>query len=476
MNKPELLVIDDDLAIRKYIAHFLSSLGYAVECVGSGPEAIAWLNSGRSPELILLDVIMPGMDGLEVLALLKKFKPTRPIIILSGIGQVKTVVEAIKLGASDYLRKPFEDHDLELAITNALEKQKLREEVSSLRKQLTEHNQEFNLSANPRFVRIREIAQQVADTDVPVLILGESGVGKEVFARFIVERSNRRDQPFVKVNCAALPHDLLESELFGYERGAFTGATAEKPGKFELAGKGTILLDEIGEMDPRLQAKLLHVLQDCEYSRLGGKRIIRAEARVLASTNRRLAEMVAKSEFREDLYFRLNVISIEIPPLREHPEDIPVLCLNLVAKYREKYKSSVEKLPQELLDAFQQFNWPGNIRQLENSVKRYLLMPDLEMALAELTTKEESVPTAASDAPAPARTPARQPLHLKELGAKAAEQAERAIVLQVLEQTNWNRKQAARLLDISYKALRNKLKKWKLDNRSRNEMIEAQLT
>ena len=469
MQKPELLVVDDDQTIRQYLTHFLSSAGYNVECVASGSDAIARLSSGRSPDLILLDVMMPGMDGLEVLSHIKRLKPALPIVILSGVGQVKTVVEAIKLGATDYLSKPFEDQELELAIENAIEKQKLREEVRTLRRQLADNDQE--LSGNPRMVRIRDIARQVADTDVPVLILGESGVGKEVLARYVVEQSSRRDLPFIKVNCAALPHDLLESELFGYERGAFTGALSEKPGKFELAGKGTILLDEIGEMSSHLQAKLLHVLQDCEYSRLGGRRTIRAEARVLASTNRRLEEMVAKSEFREDLYFRLNVISIEIPPLRERREDIPILCTTLVEKYREKYKSSMDQLPRELLEAFIRFDWPGNIRQLENAVKRFLILPDLEMALAEVKLNAE--PRGVS-VPLPAAPSAPQPLHLKELSAKAAEQAEQEVVLRVLHRTNWNRKQTARELDISYKALRNKLKKWNLDNRNREPAANVQ--
>jgi two-component system response regulator AtoC len=469
MNKQELLVVDDDETIRQYLTHFLSTAGYSVECVASGSDAIARLSSGRSPDLILLDVMMPGMNGLEVLSHFKKLKPALPIVILSGLGHVKTVVEAIKLGATDYLSKPFEDQELELTIENALEKQKLREEVRILRQQLAENDQELNVSGNPRMLRVREIARQVADTDVPVLILGESGVGKEILARFVVEQSGRSDQPFVKVNCAALPNDLLESELFGFERGAFTGAVSEKPGKFELAGKGTILLDEIGEMNSHLQAKLLHVLQDSEYTRLGGKRPIRAEARVLASTNRRIEEMVANGEFREDLYFRLNVIRIEIPPLRERREDIPILCTNFVAKYREKYRSSVEQLPRVLLEAFIRFDWPGNIRQLENAVRRYLILPDLEMAFAELKMNAETdVKTA--------QAPSWQPLHLKEVSAKAAEHAEREVVLRVLQQTNWNRKQTARQLDISYKALRNKLKKWNLDNRSRAQVANVQVS
>src|SRR6185295_3093855 len=234
-------------------------------------------------------------------------------------------------------------------------------------------------------------ARQVAETDVPVLITGESGVGKEILARFVHANSGRADQPYVKVNCAALPHDLLESELFGYERGAFTGAVSDKPGKFELAGKGTLLLDEIGEMSPPLQAKLLHVLQDNEFSRLGGKRVVQVHARILASTNRRLEESVSRGEFREDLYFRLNVIAIEIPPLRERRDDIPLLCSHFVSKYRDKYKSPVLQLPRELMESFMRFDWPGNIRQLENTVKRYLILPDSDVMLPSMSSAAHEV-------------------------------------------------------------------------------------
>jgi two-component system response regulator AtoC len=313
---------------------------------------------------------------------------------------------------------------------------------------------------NIRMSKIREIAKQVADTDVPVLILGESGVGKEVLARFIHTHSSRHDKPFVKVNCAALPHDLLESELFGYERGAFTGALNDKPGKFELADKGTLLLDEIGEMTPHLQAKLLHVLQDSEYMRLGGKKNVRVDARVLASTNIDLEQAVGNGKFREDLYFRLNVIRLEIPPLRERREDIPILANYLLAKYRDRYKSTVDEFPAQLLDAFMRYDWPGNIRQLENAVKRYLILPDMEMTLAELKDSANS----SGPVVIPIK-PKEDRMSLKDVGSRAAEQAERELVLKVLEETAWNRKQAARRLNICYKALLNKLKRWQIEKR-----------
>jgi two-component system, NtrC family, response regulator AtoC len=472
MKSISILIADDDASVRSYLARFLSSCGYLTMAVESGDEAIVRMKGQPTPDLVLLDVMMPGTNGLEVLAHLKKVNPNVPVIILSGVGHIKTVVEAIHLGAADYLSKPFEEEELQLTIRNALEKMELRDEVKLLRRQLAEsEDQELGISSNSRMVRVREVARQVAETDVPVLITGESGVGKEVLARYIHAHSGRSEQPYVKVNCAALPHDLLESELFGYERGAFTGAVSDKPGKFELAGRGTLLLDEIGEMSPPLQAKLLHVLQDNEYSRLGGKRVVTVHARILASTNRRLEESVARGEFREDLYFRLNVIAIEIPPLRERRDDIPLLCSHFVSKYREKYKSPVLQLPRELMESFMRFDWPGNIRQLENTVKRYLILPDSDVMM----TSSPPPPEIKAPVETETRVTTPQPLYLKEVGAHAAEQAERELVLRTLEQTHWNRKEAARMLNISYKALRNKLKKWNLKGNVTSPVFNQQV-
>jgi DNA-binding NtrC family response regulator len=451
MNKRSILVVDDDKNTRDYLATFLSSCGYAVECAASGDEAIQRLGTGIAPSLILLDIMLPGKDGMEVLASVKASNPLVPIIILSGIGQIKTVVEAMKMGASDYLTKPFEEEALELAVENVLEKQKLKEELKTLRQQLAYVEQGNILTSNQQMLRIVDVARHVASTDVPVLILGESGVGKEVLASFIHEQSNRADGPFVKVNCAALPHELLESELFGYERGAFTGAIRDKIGKFEMADKGTLLLDEIAEMSPHLQAKLLHVLQDAEFSRLGGKKPVKVNVRVLAATNKKLKEAVLKGEFRNDLYFRLNVIKVEIPPLRERREDIPLLCNHFLEKYRERYQSPVDHFPKELVETFMRYEWPGNVRQLENVIKRYLILPD-----ADVTS--ELRPTTAE----PAAIQHQGNVSLKEVAGHAAEVAEKEVVLRMLEETGWNRKESARRLRISYKALRNKLKKWQL--------------
>lgn len=404
---------------------------------------------------------MPGINGIEVLESVKKTNPTIPVIILSAAGQTKTVVEAMKMGAADFLVKPFEEQELELAIENVVEKQKLKEEVKTLKRQLDSYVDAGDiLTTNPKLLKIKEIAKHVADTDVPVLVTGESGVGKEVLARYVHTHSSRHDKPFVKVNCAALPNELLESELFGYERGAFTGALNDKPGKFELADKGTLLLDEIGEMTPHLQAKLLHVLQDSEYTRLGGKRTIHVDARVLASTNINLEENVANGKFREDLYFRLNVIRVDIPPLRERREDIPVLANYFLCRYRDRYKSTVDEISPSLMDSFLRYDWPGNVRQLENAVKRYLILPDMNMNLSELKEQTQST----TSVPVPVK-PKEDNMSLKDVGTRAAEHAEKELVLRVLEETSWNRKQAARRLNICYKALLNKLKRWQIDNR-----------
>ena len=463
MSKRSILVVDDDKNTRDYLAAFLGASGFAVECLGSGDEAIERLAAGHSPSMILLDVMLPGKDGIEVLANVKAIHPSIPIIILSGIGQIKTVVEAMKMGASDYLTKPFEEEALELAISNAIEKERLKEEVKTLKQQLAYVEQGNILTSNPQMLRIIDISRHVAATDVPVLILGESGVGKEVIASFIHEQSNRSDGPFVKVNCAALPHELLESELFGYERGAFTGAIRDKIGKFEQADKGTLLLDEIGEMSPHLQAKLLHVLQDGEFSRLGGKKGVKVNVRVIAATNKKLKEAVLKGEFRNDLYFRLNVIKLEVPPLRERREDIPLLCNYFLEKYRERYQSPVQQFPKDLMETFLRYDWPGNVRQLENIVKRYLILPDADVT-AELRSASSE--------------PVAQPVQtanvsLKEVAGHAAEVAEKEVVLRVLEETNWNRKESARRLKISYKALRNKLKKWQLVRERPGEAVRT---
>jgi two-component system response regulator AtoC len=446
-------VVDDENSTRDALSVLLSGLGYEVAVATSGDEAVSRLTSGHLPAVVMLDLVMPGMNGLDVLDHIKSTYPQIPVVILSAMGQIKTVVDAMNRGASDYLVKPFQEAELTIALESTLEKQRLRDEVRVLRRRLDQFDPAEFLSSSPQMLRLKEIARQIAETDAPVLVLGETGVGKELLARYIHEQSPRRDRPFVKVNCAALPHDLLESELFGYERGAFSGAERDKPGKFELAHKGSILLDEIGEMSPHLQAKLLHVLQDGEYSRLGARHSSRADARVLTSTNIPLEKAIAEGRFRQDLYFRVNVIRMEIPPLRERPEDIPLLTNAFLRRYLERYSSPVREIPPELGQAFRRYDWPGNVRELENAVRRFAILPDVTMALAELSKTR----------PEAREAPLAEDLSLKTIASQAAERAEQEIVRRALAETRWNRREAARRLQISYKALLNKIKKWQLE-------------
>ena len=446
-------VVDDDAGIRTYLGELLASRGYGVCCLDSGEQLLRRLGVAMPPSLLLLDIRMPHVCGLQVLAELNRTGARFPSIVLSGDGQVATVVQAMRLGALDYLVKPIEESDLETAMDRAL---------GTGGSPAAAPVETAFQSASPRMRQVQAICDKAGPVDVPILILGESGVGKEVLARYIHSRYNG-SEPFVKVNCAALPADLLESELFGHERGAFTGALREKPGKFELAGKGTIMLDEVAEMSPLLQAKLLHVLQDGEYSRLGGTRSLISRARIIAATNKRLPDMVASGTFREDLYFRLNVIAVEVPPLRERAEDVPALCKLFIERYATKFNSRVRQLPPPVLEAFRGYHWPGNVRELENAVKRFLILPDLQQALPDFSDKRPAKPFAV-----PPRD--SSPVSLKDLAASASEKTERELIFQTLNEVNWNRKEAARRLGICYKSLLNKLHRWQ----SQGEPVSAE--
>src|ERR1700731_1760422 len=374
-DKERILVVDDEPSIRKYLQTLLEVDGFHVETVSSGKEALERIGKGERPEFIVLDVLMPEMDGLETLRQLMHVDRTLNVIMLSCSNEVTTVVEAIRLGALDYLTKPFEKPELDAALLKSRQKQELRSENQALREYCEQLTEDLSfLAASPQMLKIRQQFLQIAPVDVPVFISGESGVGKEVVARMIHLRSLRRQQAFVKVNCAALPGELLESELFGYEQGAFTGAVRSKPGKFELANKGTIFLDEIAEMSPHLQAKLLHVLQDHQFSRLGGRQLIDVDVRVLAATNIEVQEAMKSGRLREDLYYRLNGLSINVPPLRERTTEIPLLFRHFLQKYSEKFKKETPSPSQHLIDAAVRYPWPGNLRELENFVKRYVIL------------------------------------------------------------------------------------------------------
>jgi two-component system response regulator AtoC len=348
---------------------------------------------------------------------------------------------------------------LDAAILKCRQKRELRAENQSLRDVVEHLTEDLSfLAASPQMVKIRQQILQIAPVDVPIFIHGESGVGKEVVARMIHLRSLRANQPFIKVNCAALPSELLESELFGYEQGAFTGAIRSKPGKFELANKGTIFLDEIAEMSTQLQAKFLHVLQDQQYSRLGGRALVQVDVRVLAATNVNVKEAIQSGRFREDLYYRLNVFSIHVPPLRERAREIPMLFRHFLEKYSEKYQKQPPDPSGHLLEAAMRYPWPGNLRELENFVKRYVILEDDESSFRELLEMASSRQRSSPHEEPPARQQG-----LKALVRGLKDEAEMEAIADALEKTNWSRKEAARMLGISYKALLYKMRQFKLD-------------
>ncbi len=459
-----VLVIDDDPGVRDYMEALVSRQGYEVSAAADGEEALRNLDSTR-PDLITLDVVLPGMDGLQTLDKLKQRLPDVPVVMLSGHGQARNIVEAMRRGASDFLRKPFEVEELELAFQKALEKRALRQEVERLRGRARSENELMLLTGdNPKMREIRDIIEQVADTDITVLIRGESGTGKEVVARTLFQLSGRRNQPFVKVNCAALPSELLESELFGFEKGAFTGAQKRKLGKFEYANHGTIFLDEISEMHPSLQAKLLQVLQDGEFSRLGSESDVHVDTRIIAATNRNLEEAVADGSFREDLYYRLNVVTVHLPPLRDRRDAIPLLVDQFLKKNNEQYHKNLTQLSAETNEIFGKYHWPGNVRELENLVRRMVVLGNEEAVVEEikLSGSRHQASAEASNSLDLSALGAdfsnEQGVDLKAISRRAAQIAEKGVIEKVLQATRWNRKEAAERLQISYKALLYKMK------------------
>src|SRR5882762_10386968 len=415
LKKPYVTVVDDDSAFENYLRTFLSLRGYETRSYSRGDELLAAVKQGDPPDIVLLDVMMPGMNGLETLRALKTAKPDMQAIMLSGREQAATIVEAVHLGAADYVVKPDDPEGLgeialDAAIKNAIEKTRLVTEITELRRQLTDDQDRAFLfwGDSPDMKSIAQVIEQVSDSDVTVLIRGESGVGKELVARAIHTRSPRKDRPFVKVNCAALPAELLESELFGHEKGAFTGAATTRIGKFEQAHTGTIFLDEIGEMKPPLQAKLLHVLQDAEFTKLGSNKKVNVDVRVVTATNRDLEQMLMHGEFREDLYYRLKVIEVTVPPLRERRGEIASLTGFFIDRYARRYNRASRQLSPDLAQLFQSYDWPGNIRELENMIKRIVILQDETLVVREMSRAGRPMPAYAGIgmASAPMRVPA----------------------------------------------------------------------
>jgi two-component system, NtrC family, response regulator AtoC len=505
MSSATLAIVDDDKPFADYLQTLLKSRGYGTTTYDSGDALLQGLREGALPDVVLLDVSMPGLDGLETLRQIRFAHPAAQVVMVSGGRATEKIVEAVRLGAADYVLKPGDadgvgEVALEAAIRNALERLSLTSEVQRLRTQVGQDPDGAQpcWSSGRAMQPVMTMVDRVADNDISVLLRGESGVGKEVIAREIHRRSPRRSAPFVKVNCAALPADLLESELFGHERGAFTGAASTRVGKFEFAQHGTIMLDEIGEMPLALQAKILHVLQDREFTKLGSNRMVEVDVRVIAATNRDLELMMRQGTFREDLYYRLQVIEVHIPPLRERREEIAQLIEFFLLKFSSVYHRPAVRPSLALQEALLAYDWPGNIRELENVMKRLVVLQDETLIFAELgrvrtaranaesEQREERAmqPTAMSvpmsrpvsapppppsfAAPAPpaaavADTASAFPMgadgvNLQELARHAAMGAEKEAIQHALERFRWNRRKTAEYLQVSYKTLLNKMK------------------
>jgi DNA-binding NtrC family response regulator len=465
-NKSKVLLVDDEPGMLRYIRTLLEVEDYKVETASTGEEALERVQKGLSPDLVLLDLLMPGIDGLQTLEQLRQTQPGIKVVMLSCVTDTRKVVQAIRLGAIDYLTKPFQKAELDKVIDQCLgtNQQNYTGDVEEVSDEV------FFVAASPAMRKLRSQAALVAHVDIPVLMLGESGTGKEVMARLIHKLSPRAHRTFLKVNCAAVPADLLESELFGYEPGAFTGATHAKPGKFELCNKGTILLDEIGEMPPSLQAKLLHVLQDQTFSRLGGRSVIKVDVRVLAATNINIPEALANKRLREDLYYRLNAFTLSVPPLRERKEEIPILLKHFMARMSERYARAPLPYSPELMEAALEYAWPGNLRELNNFVKRYLVLGDEKLAINELRPKSDST---GAQFDAATRNNGESGGGLKSLARSAKDEAEAEAIHRALEETNWNRKQAAVLLKISYKALLYKIRQYGIAQQKSHHRLSA---
>jgi two-component system response regulator AtoC len=498
MNKPYVAIVDDDAGFGAYLRTFLSLRGYEARCYTRGDELLAAMKQSEAPDVVLLDVMMPGLDGIATLRALKSSRPEAQVIMLSGRNQASTIVEAVRLGAADYVVKPDDPEGLgeialDVAIKNAIEKNRLVSELTELRQQLSDDEGRSIWGNSEKMRAISTVIEQVSDSDVTVLIRGESGVGKELVARAIHQRSTRKNRPFVKVNCAALPAELLESELFGHERGAFTGAATTRIGKFEQADGGTLMLDEIGEMKPALQAKMLHVLQDAEFTKLGSNKRISVDVRVVAATNRDLEKMMLSGEFREDLYYRLKVIELTVPALRERRDEIPTLTDFFIARYSRKYNRPLRPLSEQLRQLFNVYDWPGNIRELENMIKRIVILQDEHLVIREIERNIQRLVGQQATAPAAVAMagvgiglpmgpgepsslssfppPTDEPVELEtpeppdeptgslaQVAKSAAMKAERAAIEQTLRQVHWNRRKAAQILGVSYKTLLNKIK------------------
>src|SRR5258706_2514232 len=458
-----VLVVDDEQSLRKVLAATLQREGYEVSVCGDGEEAISALERDGA-DVVVTDLVMPRMDGLTLLRKVVARHPDVPVIVVTAHGRIDSAVEAMKAGAFDFLAKPFDHGELKAIIAKAA-----RQSGYNQRNVVPEERQEGAarryteiIGRGRQMQELQQVIAKVADAPSTVLIQGESGTGKELVATALHETSSRRDRPFIKINCAAIPRELVEAELFGFEKGAFTGAVQSKPGRFELADGGTLFLDEIGEVPPEMQVKLLRAIQESEFERVGGVRTTRVQVRLVAATSRDLTKEIAGGRFREDLFYRLNVVPVFLPPLRERRDDIPLLVEHFRQKYNARLKKNVEKIEDDALLALAGYSWPGNIRELENVLERTILFAEGP------TIKPSDLPASLRGAPAegapsaPGFAPGSPPGPLKEIVKGQVQAIERDLIVRGLEVTGGNVTRTARLLKISRKSLQMKMKEFGL--------------
>jgi len=450
-----LMVVDDSRAIQRTLQKHFTENGYRVVTAGDGQAALDLMETDR-PDVVILDIRMPVMDGLEALKRMKEIDRNVAVIMVTALEDMQTTIRAIQLGAYEYINKPIDLDKLEVIISRALESRKLKEQVNRL---VNGQKEEFRIDniigKHEKIKEIFKIIGSVADTRTTVLITGESGTGKELVAKAIHYNSPWAERPFVAVNCTALTETLLESELFGHVKGSFTGAIADKKGKFEFAQDGTIFLDEVGEMSPQLQVKILRVLQERQFERVGGNTTIKCNARVIAATNSDLSKKVAEGTFRDDLYYRLKVVEINIPPLRDHKEDIPMLVEYLLEKIGRELHKSPKIVPKEVMEKFMEYHWPGNVRELENMLTRAMVLTKGDVFSSELF-------------PMPAETETSQKLAVSvgDSGLKSLAEIEKEHIERVINAQNWNKKRTIEILGVSRPTLDKKIREYGLKRKN----------
>ena len=447
MQKERVLIVDDEANARTALAELLRDEGYSVETAADGFKALPKLEE-FAPDVVVTDLKMPGLSGLELMAKVRERDPDSVVIVMTAFGAVESAVQAMRQGAADYLTKPVNVEELSLVLKREIERKRLRAEAGQLRERLSDKHRINNIiGSSPAMQQVFDAVLQVAPSRASVLINGESGTGKELIAAAIHEHSPRAKKPFVKLHCAALAESLLESELFGHERGSFTGAVGRREGRFEQADGGTLFLDEIGEISPAIQVKLLRFLQEHEFERVGGNQTIKVDVRVITATNRNLLQRVKEGQFREDLYYRLNVVSIEMPPLRARPSDIPLLASHFLAKYSRENGKTIEGFTDDALAQLANYEWPGNVRELENAIERAVVVckhprigvEDFASAIATAQKRTDGMP------------------HIP--GAKM-EDLERYAILKTLEHTGGSTSRAAEILGISARTIQYRLQQY----------------